>query len=127
MTLSIQLELENGIVVARCTGVLGMKEAQETAPLIWKRQEFAGLPIVWDFREASFDVQPKDVREIAQFILSRQTTPPPRVALVISRDVDYGFSRMFEVFREDASTEVRTFRDIDEALLWARSEQAPAP
>ena len=127
MTLSIRLGLEDGIIVARCTGALGMKDAQETAPLIWNREDFAGLPIVWDFREATLDVQPKDVRELAQFILSRQPTPPPRVGLVISRDVDYGFSRMFEVFREDASTEVRTFRDFDEALLWARSEQAPAP
>jgi hypothetical protein len=43
------------------------------------------------------------------------------VAIVVGRDADFGMVRMFEVFREHPPTEVQGFRDLDEAISWARS------
>jgi len=81
---------------------------------------------VWDLRSAQLDVQGADVEEVARFILQRQPkTPPPRVAFVTGRDVDYGLMRMYQVYRNHPSTEVHIFRDYEEAVSWARSGGPP--
>lgn len=126
MPFSIRTEPETGIVVAACSGALRLDDAKEGAETIWGNPEWSGKPIVWDFRSARLDVDVTAVRELAKFILERQSSPPPKVAIVTARDVDFGLARMFEVFRERPSTEVRTFRDYEEALSWARSSRAPA-
>jgi hypothetical protein len=47
------------------------------------------------------------------------------VAFVTGRDPDFGLARMYEMLSEQPSTEVRVFRDYDEAVAWARSDGAP--
>jgi len=121
MPFSLRLEPETGIVIATCSGDLGLNDAKAGAAAFWEDPEFRGRPIVWDFRSAHLDVTASDVREIARFILERQPpTPPSKVAFVTTSDADFGLGRMFEMVREHPSTQVRVFRDYDEAVSWAR-------
>ena len=128
MTVSIWIEPETGIAIATCSGVLRPEDAKEGAEALWRNPGWLGESAVWDFREAHFDLSSPDVQGLAQFILRNQpTAPPSKIAFVTQRDVDFGMARMFEVFRQDPSTEFRVFRDYDEALSWARSgESDPA-
>jgi len=122
MPFSLRLEPETGIVIATCSGDLGLNDAKEGATAFWENRDWSGKPIVWDFRSAHLDVTASEVREIAQFILERQPpTPPSKVAFVTASDADFGLGRMFEMFREHSSTQVRVFREFDEAVSWARS------
>ena len=122
MNLSIYVEPETGIAIATCSGVLRFSDAREGVAALWNTPGWLGKSAVWDFREARFDASLAEIREIAQFVLQHQpATPPLRVAWVTPRDVDFGLSRMFEVFREDSRTEFRVFRNYDEAICWARS------
>jgi len=122
MPFSMRIEPDAGIVIGTCSGALGLDDAREGAMAVWGNPNWSGKPVVWDFRSAILDVQAPEVREIARFVLDRQpSSPPPKVAFVIARDVDFGLARMFEVFRQHPSTEVRTFRDYDEAVSWART------
>ena len=60
---------------------------------------------------------------MARFILDNQpAVPPPRVAFVTIRDVDFGLARIFEVYREHPATSFRVFRDYDEAMAWAMGD-----
>ena len=121
MTISIQIEPETGVAIATCSGVLRRSDAQEGAATLWKTAGWLGKSVVWDFREAHFDVSSSDIREIAEFIRRYQpVTPPSRVAFVTPHDVDFGLARMFDVFREDSRTGFRVFRDYDEAVSWVR-------
>ena len=127
MTISIQIEPGTGMAIATCSGVLWLSDAKEGAAALWKAPGWLGKSVVWDFREARFDLSSSDIRKIAQFIVRHQpATPPSRVAFIAPRDIDYGLARMFEVFREDPRTEFRVFRDYDEAVYWARSLE-PGP
>ena len=82
--------------------------------------------MVWDFRSARFEMTGDGVRELARFVTDHQPwSRPPRVAIVAGTDADFGMARMFEAFREDFSTQVRVFRDYEEAVGWA-SERAKA-
>ena len=77
--------------------------------------------VVWDFREAQFDISSSDTQKIAKFILESQPEPPPlKIAFVTGRDVDFGMARIFEVRRQDKRTDFRVFRDYEEAINWAR-------
>jgi hypothetical protein len=48
----------------------------------------------------------------------RESIGPSRSAIVAPSDRAYGMSRMFEVFAEESSIDVRVFRDFDEAKRW---------
>ena len=120
MAVSMRRDVATGVVIATCSGTLGVDDAKAGAGAVWNDPEWSGKPIVWDLRLAHLDVGAEDVREVARFVLERQpSTPPPKVGFVTARDVDFGLARMFEVFRQSPSTEVRIFRDFDEAMSWA--------
>lgn len=120
MPVSLHIDPETGIAIATCSGVLGLNDAREGAAALWKTRGWPGKSAVWDFRAAEFAVSSSDTREIAQFILQHQPTPPEKIAFVTRRDVDFGMARMFEVFRENPATAFKVFRDYDEAIRWAR-------
>ena len=87
-----------------------------------------GLAIVWDFRNAQLDTSGADAFELAQFVNTQQPAPAPlRVAIVTSRDVDYGMARIFGAYRERSATDVQVFRDLDTAVEWARAAERSAP
>ena len=122
MTISIQIKPETGMAVATGSGVLRLRDAQEGARALWRTPGWSGRSVVWDFREAQFDISSSDTQNIAQFIFTQQpATPPSKVTFVIQRDLDFGMARVFEVYREDPRTAFRVFRDYEEAICWARS------
>lgn len=124
MPVSISVDPESGIAVATARGVLRLEDAQEAASALWATRGWSGRSAVWDFREAEFDVSSRDTREIAEFILRSQPTPPPeRIAFVTPRNADFGMARMFEVFREDPKTAFRVFREFEEAMSWAGADR----
>lgn len=127
MTVSIRVEGQTGLAIATCSGVLRCDDAREGALALWKTPDWAGRSVVWDFREARFDVTAAEVRDVARFVLQHQPAAPRRIAFVTPRDADYGRTRMFGVYREDPRTGFRVFRDFGEALAWARSPDPDVP
>ena len=120
MPFSLQLEPGSGVVVGTCSGMLNASDARKGATAFWANPDWSGRPVVWDFRAAQFEVHAPEIRDVAQFILENQPpTPPPRVAFVTERDVDFGLARIFEVYREHPATSFRVFRDFEEAMSWA--------
>ena len=122
MPFSVRFEPETDLVVATCSGIVKMDDATLGAVVVWDNPEWSGKPVLWDLRSAQLDVRGEEVREMAKYILAHQPAiPPPRVAFVTARDVDFGLVRMFQAVREHPSTLVGVFRDYDEAISWARS------
>lgn len=125
MTFELRFDQDAGVVIATCSGALGLADAREGAMAFWGNAGWAGKAVVWDFRTARFDINSEEVRDLARFILDRQPAlPPPRVAFVTGREVDFGMARMFEVYREHPATVFRAFQDYAEAVSWARSQMA---
>lgn len=121
MPFSLQQDSGSGVVVGTCTGMLNAADARKGAATFWANPAWSGSPVVWDFRAAQFDAPASEIRDMARFILENQPpTPPPRVAFVTTRDVDFGLARIFEVHREHPATIFRVFRDFDEAVSWAK-------
>lgn len=122
MAVPIRIEPDTGMAIGAGSGILRLDDAVESAASLWSTPGWRGRSVVWDFREARFDISPADAKKAAEFILQRQPSPPPaRVAFVTGREVDFGMARVFEVHRRHAATEFRVFRDYDAAVTWARS------
>ena len=57
-----------------------------------------------------------DVRKLAERSVF---WPCSRRAIYVTRDIEYGFARMFEMLRENAGEKgIRVFRSLDYALAW---------
>jgi len=83
----------------------------------------SGMGRLWDFNEADLSSLAADtIKEMAQYSLK---FPPGvgdvRVAFVTNRDLEFGFSRMFEL-SSMAKTPIRVFREMDHALRWMADE-----
>jgi hypothetical protein len=122
MLFTVRFEPETDLVVATCSGILEMNDAKLGATVLWDNPEWSGKPVLWDLRSAQLDVRGSEVGEIAKYILKHQPAiPPPKVAFVTARDVDFDLVRMFQAVREHPSTQVKVFRDYEEAISWVRS------
>jgi len=61
-------------------------------------------------------IDANDVRKLAERSVF---WPCSRRAIYVTRDIEYGFARMFEMLRENAGEKgIRVFRNLDEALTW---------
>ena len=81
----------------------------------------AGIDNLWDLSEAhllTFTVY--EIRQIADFVSQYWGKgAKTRTALVVSRYIDFGLSRLFEKQLTDlGSGEIMVFRDMKEALDW---------
>ena len=75
---------------------------------------------LWDFREVDLSsINSETIRKMAKYSLS---FPPGindvKVAFVTARSLEYGLTRMFEMFSTDAKSKVRAFKTMDEAEEW---------
>ena len=128
MPVSFEIEMETGVVLGTFVGEVSLDDARQAAATLWKTPGWPGRAAVWDLREARLKVSTDEVRIFAEFMIENQPeTPPERMVFVTGRDVDFGMSRIFEVYREDSQTEFRVLRDYDDALAWARSTGSGGP
>lgn len=122
MPVSIEIEAATGVAVCTGTGILGLSDGLAAAVAVWTNTDWTGLAIVWDFRNAQLDTSGAEAFELAQFVNTRQPSPAPmRVAIVTSRDVDYGLARIFGAYRDRSETDVQVFQDFDAAAHWTRA------
>jgi hypothetical protein len=79
-----------------------------------------GMGRLWDFREVDLSsINSETIRKMSKYSLS---FPPGindvKVAFVTARSLEYGLTRMFEMFSTDAKSKVRAFKTMDEAEEW---------
>ena len=84
-----------------------------------------GMGRLWDFREVDLSAIDSDtIRNMAKYSLS---FPPGicdvKVAIVTARTLEYGLTRMFEMFSTDAKSIVRVFKTMEEAEKWMMEEE----
>lgn len=119
------LEAENDLTVVTVVGEVDEKQLlnQITSFLTGKPTQL----VLWDLREGSLaKITGKDLRMIAQqgakFADSRRGG---RTAIVCSRDLEYGFSRMFQTLAElyHVPFDINVFRNAEEAREWLNEDR----
>ena len=125
MPISFDFDSLDGIVIGKGTGSFSVEEVQRAAVEFWQRCSGPRYQVLWDLREVRFDLETGEVRKLAEFVSSRAPSGEIRTAYVVSGDLEFGFIRMFEVFRESEAVETHVFRDMQSAIDWLHQGDVP--
>lgn len=118
MAVDLQCQGPDGIYVGVAHGLLSLQEIKDAAARMFGRVEGARIRVLWDLREAEFDLDPTEVRELAVFVKGRSPDRDLRTAFVVGGDLEFGLARMFGVLRETETSETAVFRDRERAVSW---------
>lgn len=118
MDTSFEYDAPGGVIVAVLRGAVTIPQMLKAARESWRRAEGPRIRILWDMREARFDLSSGEVRELAEFAKRNAPAADLRTAFVAPQDLEFGLVRMFEVFRETPLASARAFRDVDSAMAW---------
>ncbi len=80
-------------------------------------RNFASSLRLYDLTVSGFSLSTEQLNLLADYGKA-QAFPPSKVALLVSNDLAFGLSRMFNVFREDDISEHSVFSDEQRAREW---------
>ena len=115
---TIDTDSVKGVVVGTARGPLTLEDIREGAAAVWRNVEAPRVRVLWDLREAQFNLSSTEVRFLAEFTKQHSPFSHLRMAFVVAGDLEYGLVRMFEVFRETEGVRTAVFRDMEKALGW---------
>jgi hypothetical protein len=122
MAITTRIDKESNLRLHTVKGTLTLKELLEKLKEVYSEPDYRPeMDVIWDLREA--DLSPfstSDIRKVGDYVSGHWGAESgSKAALVVSRDLDFGLSRMYEFFLESrTSSEVQVFRDYDEAMDW---------
>jgi len=126
MHISSDIDMEKKMRTHVVHGMLDIDELTVQLREIYSSQEYdPDMDVVWDLREADFSaIKASEVKSFMEFVRKHWGVGgKSRAALVVSRDLDYGLSRMYEILMEGATTSTITvFKNIDEAKQWIEEQ-----
>jgi hypothetical protein len=118
MSFFYKIDKERRLVMSTAAGVLSKADVLWHQDQLLKDPDFdPSFSQLADLRHVTgLDVTPAGMRELtARTIFS----PESRRAVIVSSELAYGLSRMFEIFRESKGERgIRVFRKLEDALDW---------
>ncbi len=118
-----KIDKERSLVMSTGSGVLTLADALAHQERISKDPDFdPGFSQLVDLTQVTnLEFSSSDVRRLAQKSSFSATS---RRAILVSSDLVFGLSRMYEAFRAISGEKgVRVFRDLNEALEWVLSKE----
>ena len=120
--ITTQIDRERNLRIHCVTGALTFDELVNTLKEIYSAPDFdPDMNSLWDLREADVSTfETPDIQNLKNFVGKHWGTKgKSKSAIVVSRDLDFGLSRMYEFYLQaKSSSEVQVFREYDEALKW---------
>jgi len=125
MPVEIQYTKDNGVLV-KGYGKVTSAEVLEANEKIYENEDKIRVIRyqLWDFTEIDEVLgASRDIEMIAeQDKQAGKINPGMIIAVVSSKDVAYGFSRMWEALVDDSAIEKAVFRSLNEAWRWINAK-----
>ena len=122
MNISIHIDHKAGIRQHKVTGPIDIEELKIFLKRLYAHPDFDPIMnAIWDLEEADFsEVSSSDVRSVIDVVRKYWGTEgKSKAALVVSKDVDYGLTRMYEILMSGVSaSQVMVFKNMKEAHDW---------
>ncbi len=118
--MDLRTDKEKNIAYIKLSGQLSKKAILRAFDLAVADIRYRdGMGRLWDFRDADLSsLKSETVFEMAQYSLNFPSgINDVKVAFLVSRDFEYGLSRMFEL-SSNSKTPINVFRTMDEAEKW---------
>jgi len=122
MPILLTVDTEAGLRTHTVSGKLSLEELRKTLSEVYNSKDFdPDMNVIWDLVDAdtsSFTTQ--DIETLIRFVSDKWgTAGTSRAALVVSKDVTFGQSRMYEMLsHRKTKSSIMVFRNKDEALNW---------
>ena len=126
MEISTEINKEKNIRYHIVSGAIDVNELIKYLKGIYDASDFnSEMSVFWNLQKAdSSAVSSKDVDILSEYV-GRQWGKggKSKAALVVSNDLDYGMSRMYQIMMEGPThSKIQVFRDINEAEEWLKEE-----
>ena len=122
MTIIKNIILPDGPVKLTASGTISSADIIKALHGLLQDSQFkSGMDILWDFRQVKTENMRADqIREIVSFIKNNQEKRGAnyRVALVVSRDIDFGLARMYEAYTQELPFQLQIFKELSAAEDW---------
>jgi hypothetical protein len=117
MSINYTVNTRQRIIITSASGDISLSDMQEHMQTVQNHPEIQpDYNHIFDLRKAgNFEITTSDVKQLAEFSYFNEQS---KRAIVASSDLFYGMSRMYEIFKKDASVNVRVFRTYEEAKQW---------
>jgi hypothetical protein len=125
MKITHHIKAPNGPIKLTASGSVMAVDIIEGLKKVMEDPAFKpGMDILWDFRDVRSEISKADqIREIVSYIRTNQDRRGGnyRVALVVTRDIDFGLARMYEAYSQELPFEIRIFKNLNDAENWLAS------
>ena len=125
MNISTKINSKKNIRVHSVTGHIDTEELIKYLKKLYNSDDInPAMNVLWDLREADFSkVSTLGVREVMEFVSKNWgTADKSKAALIVSKELDYGLSRMYQLLMDNTSSStISIFKDKDEAEVWLES------
>lgn len=124
MEFSVTFDAKAKLRIQTLSGEATVEDLMEAVKAVHRHPEFdPTYDYIWDFSECRLDdVTSNSMAEFASFIHRKWDGigDPPRGAIVASRDLEFGLTRVLGIYLGDGG-DLCEFRDIEEAKAWLSS------
>jgi hypothetical protein len=121
-----KIDKERRLVMSTAAGVLTLADALTHQESLLRDPDFdPSFSQLIDFTHVTnVEFEAEGVRRLAQKAIF---SPDSRRAILVASDLVFGFSRMFEIYREAAGEKgIHVFRNLDDALEWVLAKHSAA-
>ena len=123
MKVETQIDTKNNLRIHTITEKFNLAELLKVLASIYDSSEQnLEMEVLWDLREAEGlgALETLHLDKLVNLVSQKwEASKPRRAALVVSRLVDFGLARMYEMRMESLSkNEIRVFNDFEEAMHW---------
>ncbi len=123
MKVETQIDTKNNLRIHTITGKFNLAELLKVLASIYdSSKQNLEMEVLWDLRKAEGigSLERQHLDKIVNMVSQNwEASKPRRAALVVSRLVDFGLARMYEMQMESLSNnEIRVFNDFEEAMHW---------
>lgn len=121
MTVNTVVDKKASVAIHTVTGEITFQEIRSSYESVHSHPDFQeNMNSIWDIRDADaskFDSQ--EVIRIARYFETQtKTRAKYKVAVIVSRDLEYGVSRKYQVAAADLPAKIGIFINLDEAKKW---------
>jgi hypothetical protein len=121
MTVNTVVDKKAFVVIHTVTGEMTFEEIKSSYESVCSHPDFQeNMNSIWDLRDADaskFDSQ--EVIKIARYFETQtKTRAKYKAAVIVSRDLEYGLSRKYQVAAADLPAKIGIFINFEQAKKW---------
>ena len=120
MPVTMRVDKEAGIVYTTVEGIYTTNDLLAEFDKLFDNLDFRpGMNGIADLRQAKTYPPASEVMRIARYLIEHQgKIGKSRTAVLVSSDVSFGTTRMFQSYADDSLIQTKIFQDMGQARRW---------